>query len=153
MALPPETANAAPESHDLLLVVDDEHFITQYVGAVLRKEGYEVLTARDAGEAWQLFEREGSRVRAVLTDMAMPGDWDGLELARHVRATSPTTPVLLMTGYSLAGSLGSLCELLPKPFTADTLRSAVRRMITLSSSLHTGGWRARRTGWCSASGK
>ena len=63
------------------------------------------------------------------TDMAMPGDWNGLELARRVREASPNTPVLLVTGFEPSGPLDSCSGLLPKPFTADLLRAAVRRMI------------------------
>jgi CheY-like chemotaxis protein len=61
--------------------------------------------------------------------MTMPGDWNGLELARRVREASPTTPVLLVTGFEPSGPVDACSGLLPKPFTADLLRSAVRRMI------------------------
>ena len=64
----------------------------------------------------------------MVTDLAMPGDWNGLELARRVRQTSPNTPVLLVTGFEPSGSLDACSDLLPKPFTADPLQ-AVRRMI------------------------
>jgi CheY-like chemotaxis protein len=68
------------------------------------------------------------QVRAVVTDWAMPGDWNGLELARRVRAACPTTPVLLVSGYEPSGPLDSCSGLLPKPFTADLLRAAVRQI-------------------------
>jgi CheY-like chemotaxis protein len=113
-----------------LLIVDDEPSIAKYMGLVLGRDGYHVLTAFNAEDGWELFQREAPQVRAVVTDMAMPGDWNGLELARRVREASPNTPVLLVTGYEPpSGPLGPCSGLLPKPFTADLLRTAVRQMI------------------------
>ena len=112
-----------------LLVVDDEPSIAKYMGLVLGREGYHVLTAFNAEDGWELFQREAPQVRAVVTDMSMPGDWNGLELARRVRAASPTTPVLLVSGHEPSGPLDACSGLLPKPFTADLLRAAVRQMV------------------------
>jgi CheY-like chemotaxis protein len=112
-----------------LLVVDDEPSIAKYMGLVLAREGYHVLTAYNAEEGWELFQQTVPQVRAVVTDIAMPGDWNGLELARRVRQASPNTPVLLVSGYEPPGSLDAWSGLLSKPFTADLLRTAVRRML------------------------
>ena len=82
-----------------LLIVDDEPTIAKYMGLVLGREGYHVLTAFNAEEGRELFRRAMPQVRrAVVTDLAMPGDWDGLELARRVWEVSPDTPVLLVRG-------------------------------------------------------
>lgn len=121
----------------LLLVVDDERFITEYMSLILREDGYDVLTASDAEEGWELFQRERSRVRAVLTDLVVPGAWDGLELARRVRLDAPGTPVLLVTGYRPPGPLGPGCAVLPKPFTAEALCYAVRHLAQPSPRLVT----------------
>jgi CheY-like chemotaxis protein len=69
------------------------------------------------------------QVHVVVTDLAMPGDWNWLELARRVREASPNTPVFLVTGYEPSGPLDACSGLLPKPFTADLLRAAVRQMM------------------------
>ena len=113
----------------LLLVVDDEPFITEYMATALRAEGYDVLIASNAEEGWILFRREGGRLRAVITEAVMPGGWDGLELARRVRAAAPQVPVLLVTAHRPPKPLGSGCVMLPKPFTAEALRCAVRRLV------------------------
>jgi CheY-like chemotaxis protein len=112
-----------------LLVVDDEPTIAKYMGLVLAREGYHVLTAFNAEEGWEVFQQAAPQVRAVVTDIAMPGDWNGLELARRVREASPNTPVLLVSGYEPPGPLDPYSGLLAKPFTADLLRTAVRRMV------------------------
>ena len=90
MGMPAEFPTTA--SKGSLLIVDDEPTIAKYMGLVLGREGFEVLTALDAEEGWELFQRQAPQVRAVVTDWAMPGDWNGLELARRVREASPTTP-------------------------------------------------------------
>ena len=108
--------------------MDDEPSIAKYMGLVLAREGYHVLTAFSAEEGWEVFRQAAPPVRAVVTDIAMPGDWNGLELARRIREASPATPVLLVSGYEPPGSLEAYSGLLPKPFTADLLRTTVRRI-------------------------
>jgi DNA-binding NtrC family response regulator len=116
-------------SKGTLLVVDDEPSIAKYMGLVLMREGYHVLTAFNAEEGWEIFQRATPQVRAVVSDIAMPGDWNGLELARRVREASPATPVLLVSGYDPPPSVDLANGLLSKPFTADSLRGAIRRMV------------------------
>jgi CheY-like chemotaxis protein len=117
-----------------------------YMRLVLERGGYTVATASDAEGAWALFQREAPRVQAVVTDIRMPGGWDGLELARRVREASPTTPVLLVSGFEPSGPLDACSGLLPKPFTADLLRAAVRRALEGGASLVG----ADAGAWCTA---
>jgi len=60
--------------------------------------------------------------------MAMPGGWSGLDLARRVHESSPNTPVLLVTGHEPPNPPDPCKATLPKPFTADLLRTTVRKM-------------------------
>jgi DNA-binding NtrC family response regulator len=121
--------NSTGNSKGLLLVVDDAPFLTEYMAAALRAEGYDVLTASNAEEGWDLFLSEAVRVRAVVTEAVMPGGWDGLELARHVRGAAPEMPVLLVTAHRPPRPLGPRCAMLPKPFTVEALRFAVHRLV------------------------
>lgn len=105
MGMPADHPILASKS-SLLLLVDDEPTITKYMGLVLGREGFQVLTAFNAEEGWALFQRQVPRVRAVVTDLAMPGAWNGLELARRVREAAPNTPVFLVSGYKPSGPLG-----------------------------------------------
>jgi len=120
--------SAISGSKGSLLIVDDDPTIAKYMGLVLAREGYQILTAFNAQEAWELFRRQAPQVRAVVTDMAMPGGWNGLELARHVHESSPSTPVLLVSGYEPPKPLDWCTDALSKPFTADLLRTTVRQM-------------------------
>jgi len=79
-----------------ILVVDDEEFLLQYVRVVLERAGYVVLTAQNGEEAWNLVAGNREAIRLILTDIVMPGSFDGIELAGRVRKRWPDLPVLLM---------------------------------------------------------
>ena len=66
-----------------ILVVDDEPYITDLLGAALRFEGFAVETAATGGDAMTLAER--GRHDLVLLDVMLP-DVDGTEVCRRMRA-------------------------------------------------------------------
>ncbi|MBV9999276.1 MAG: response regulator [Verrucomicrobia bacterium] len=144
--------NAMEDRKGSLLVVGAESFTAEYIVAALRAEGYDVLTASTAEEGWGLFLREGPRVRAVITEGVMPGGWDGLELARRVRVTAPETPVLLVTAHRPPSPLGPRCAMLPKPFTVEALRFAVRRLVEPCPGVVTYKCHEPGSGWPAQSG-
>ncbi|HEY0791872.1 MAG TPA: response regulator [Chthoniobacterales bacterium] len=115
-----------------VLVVDDEPAFLNTLAGLVRRAGFEVLTAHDAQEAWTCFEREGSRLCALLTDLVMPGELDGIGLAAKVREARPTLPVILVTGWPETVSAGARTAygVLGKPFTAQRLASALSKVFT-----------------------
>jgi two-component system NtrC family sensor kinase len=70
---------------------------------------------------------------AVLSDVSLPGENSGIDLARELAATAPQLPLVLMTGYTdrLQEALAAGFKVLPKPATAEALLEA------LSSALGT----------------
>jgi len=94
----PETA-AAPAR---LLVVDDEENIVLTISEVLRLEGYEVDVASSGRGAVALLER-GPEYDLVLTDLHMD-EGDGLSLLQEVRARTPLTIVVVLTGFAAVES-------------------------------------------------
>jgi len=82
----------------LILVVDDEPFILQYIKHVLQLTNYDVLTTTSVDEAWAVFEQRQLEIELVLTDIVMPGSVDGLELAARIHRLNPDLPVLFITG-------------------------------------------------------
>jgi signal transduction histidine kinase len=93
-----ETA-AAPAR---LLVVDDEENIVLTISEVLRLEGYEVDVALSGSGAVELLER-GPEYDLVLTDLHMD-EGDGLSLLQEVRAHTPLTIVVVLTGFAAVES-------------------------------------------------
>jgi CheY-like chemotaxis protein len=113
-----------------ILAVDDEPFLLEYVRRVLQRCGHRLLLADNGGEAWAIFEDGSSEIDLVLTDLVMPGSFDGLELAKRIRRSRPQVPVLFMTGAPQSDPVtAKLCRdrrLLKKPFYPDQLVALVQ---------------------------
>ncbi len=118
------------------MLVDDERTLLRVAGLALRQAGHAVLTHEDALDALEAIET-GPRPAALVTDIAMPG-CDGLDLARAARMRWPDLPVLLLSGYSAASVDGAPARegfrLLPKPFTADSLRAALAAALAVPAA-------------------
>jgi DNA-binding NtrC family response regulator len=125
--MPPDSVNPAAN----ILVADDEDFLLEFVRLVLVRAGYSVLTAQNGEEAWDLIVDSRQEIRLLLTDIVMPGPFDGLELAKRVRELRPDLPVLVMTGapkynHPSAAVIPWQGILLRKPFFPDQLLAIVR---------------------------
>src|SRR5437870_8427891 len=80
-----------------ILVVDDEQSMTQFLGIVLRKEGYDVTTVNNGREALERVKSDSFDV--VITDIKMPG-MDGIQVLNGVKKHDPSLPVVIMTAYA-----------------------------------------------------
>src|SRR3954447_2563672 len=88
--------------HDrVALVVDDEPFARLSAVQVLVDQAYLVLEAADADEALALLEQNDD-VSLVVTDIGMPGQMDGLAMARHLRDRDSGLALIVATGRALA---------------------------------------------------
>jgi DNA-binding LytR/AlgR family response regulator len=67
--------------------------------------------------------QRGESVDLVFSDMVMPGEMDGLELAREISRRKPELPVVLTTGYSASASAAAQegLRLLVKPYRIEAL--------------------------------
>ena len=83
----------------LCLVVDDEPAVRGVVGAVLDGE-FQVLEAENAGQAMSIIENLAGGLDLVITDVVMPGEMNGIDLALAVRQAYPGIPVMLTSGYA-----------------------------------------------------
>jgi len=84
-------------SAENILVVDDEQSMAQFLGIVLRKEGYQVSTAHNGRDALDKVKAEAFDV--VITDIKMPGV-DGIAVLNAVKKHDPSLPVVIMTAYA-----------------------------------------------------
>jgi len=82
---------------DTILCVDDEEIPRTLRALVLRKQGYQVLTAASGPEALKLLD--DTDISLVLTDQMMPL-MSGTELAKRVKAIRPGLPVILISGMN-----------------------------------------------------
>jgi CheY-like chemotaxis protein len=134
-AAPPPRRGPPPPRHagELVLVVDDEGPVRSVVQRALQQQGYEVLTAAEGAEALALFSQQRGKVKAVITDMMMPG-MDGPALVHSLRRLESRLPILGMTGLAeRAGVKGleslDLAVVLIKPFAASELLDALHRAL------------------------
>jgi len=122
---------AHDQSRASILVVDDEPIILKSIEAMLQADGYEVGLARDAEEA--LDKLVGQPFDLVLTDVAMPG-MSGIDLLKEVRAKTPDTVVVVITGYGniedavTCTKLGAY-DYLTKPLNDVDVKLAIERSL------------------------
>jgi CheY-like chemotaxis protein len=118
-----------------ILIVDDDPIITESLRDSLHGDGHFVTTA-DGGragiDAFNAAEERGVPFDIVITDLGMP-HVDGRKVAAAVRAASPTTPIVLLTGWGqrLATEHGVPAEvnrLLSKPPKLRELRAALAEL-------------------------
>ena len=82
-------------SHRRVVIADDEPSLRKVISSLLRREGYEVLEARDGEEALSLLSSE---VAVLISDLRMP-KLDGMQLFRRAIAEYPDLKVILFTAY------------------------------------------------------
>ncbi len=84
-----------------ILVVDDDPLLIKSIRDILESDGHAVVTANHGQEAIDIFQNTvalGESFAAVITDLGMPYV-DGRKVARAVKLASPSTPVILLTGW------------------------------------------------------
>jgi CheY-like chemotaxis protein len=124
-----ETSTAAaepPRGGETILLVEDNFEVQETVGMLLDQLGYRVFRAQSAAAALQLLQ-SGEAVDLVFSDIIMPGELDGMALARQVKEEYPDIAVLLTSGYAKAvNTLGANFPILRKPYKLATLARAIR---------------------------
>lgn len=126
------SANTGQARPRRILIADDNKAIRDIVSWFLEFTGYEVALAIDGIEALAVFLK--SPFDLVLTDYEMPA-MDGLSLAGHIKAKSPNTPVILLTGTDKKHVLkrvskGLVDSVIFKPFLLENLEKAVLGVLT-----------------------
>jgi signal transduction histidine kinase len=116
---------------EVILAVEDNAALRRIVARQARELGYSVLEAENGVTALALMERE--RVDLLFTDLVMPGELSGLELARAVAGRWPHIRIVLTSGFSEAKIDANLntaaARLLTKPYRKDDLARALRETL------------------------
>jgi CheY-like chemotaxis protein len=127
--VPPTTLRGS----ETILLVEDDDQVRVVARGILRRSGYHVIEARNAGEALLHCEEHAETIHVLLTDVVMP-QMSGPALAKRLVTTRPDMKVLCMSGYTddsivRHGVLEAHIAYLQKPFTPDTLTAKVREVL------------------------
>jgi CheY-like chemotaxis protein len=117
-------------TRELILIVDDEDFVTLLAQRVLTDEGYRVITAKDGFQALDIYKKLLSQIDLVILDFTMP-IMDGSEVFSELRTINPRVPVVLSSGFTEQDKLKwmlskGLRGFIPKPYTQQKLLLQVR---------------------------
>ena len=119
-------------ARERVLVVEDQDLVRMILAEVLSDEGFQVVEASTGDEAVVLIDCPDG-FHAVVTDIHMPGERDGIAVGRHARRRHPTIPVIYCTGrpdaLSAAGPLGHRDVLVRKPYVPSQVVTALRRFL------------------------
>lgn len=141
-----ETAHPPPAAsleQRLGVVVDDEAPILRAMESLFQSWGVGLVTGRSADEALEQLRLLGSAPDFLITDYSLPGDSDGLEVARRFRKLyGKDLPVLVLTGDTAADTLARISEaghkIMHKPVRPARLRAALAHL--LDQDPHDGAW-------------
>ena len=119
---------------ETILLVDDEEMIIDVGSQVLKKLGYEVLTARHGKEAIEVYQQKRQKVAMIILDLIMP-EMGGGEAYDRLKEIDPNVKVLLSSGYSLGGQATAIlnrgCDgFIQKPFNLKDLSEKLRQIIS-----------------------
>ncbi|MEM7408231.1 MAG: ATP-binding protein [Pseudomonadota bacterium] len=131
---PEVRADTTPENlrRRKVLLVEDDDTLRQVIASMLQGLGMTVEDARDAGTARTL--AAGFEPDLLLTDVILPGQQNGRELAEALESEIPGLSVLYMSGYTENailhdGRLDEGVHLLSKPFSLQQLQSAIAAVL------------------------
>jgi signal transduction histidine kinase/ActR/RegA family two-component response regulator len=130
---PGQDHDPLPVHDERILLVEDQDQVRDVVAQMLESYGYEVLSAACGEAGLQKSTAEKGPIHLLLTDLVMPG-MSGRELSEHLAVLRPHTRCLFMSGYTDDAVvrnkvLESGIPFIHKPFTADALHRAVRKVL------------------------
>ena len=118
---------------ETVLVIDDEEPIRMLLKDVLEEAGYHVLEAGDGVEGLKMLQSD-RRIDLLITDVGLPGGFNGRQVADAARQTRSDLKILFVTGYAENavvgnGHLDPGMQVITKPFPMTTLAQRVRDII------------------------
>ncbi len=118
-----------------ILVVEDEERMRRLFDLILAPEGYELLFAKNGGEAVQILT-DTPTPDLILTDLQLGTDVSGMQVLEAAKSVLPTVPVLIVTGYGTVKSAVEAMQkgayhYISKPVDNDELRIMVARALEL----------------------
>jgi signal transduction histidine kinase/ActR/RegA family two-component response regulator len=141
----PSLPVAASLQGRLAALVDDEVPILRAMESLFNTWGVGIVTGRSAEESLGQLKQLGKAPDFLITDYSLPGDTNGIEVARQFREEfGPGLPVLVLTGDTAADTLQHITEagykIMHKPVRPARLRAALAHLLDKETA-HSGGYR------------
>jgi PAS domain S-box-containing protein len=128
---PPDTASAEAKGPLAILLVEDDASVGAVTEMMLTDLGHKVHRAANADEALRVVGSD-AELDVVLSDVVMPGEMNGVELAKHAATFRPGLRILLTSGYAGDSLDESLAQgawpFLRKPFLSSELAAALAKL-------------------------
>lgn len=116
-----------------ILVVEDEALIGEMIADALQEQGFEVLVTASAAAALAHIQ-SGAQVDALFTDVNLPGEMNGAELANRVRALRPEIPIVYASGHWSPSDRDrpvARSVFLPKPYDPRDAGDLLMRLVAM----------------------
>ena len=131
-----------------ILVIDDELSMRQFLQILLKKEGYDVMTAENGEIALNKLKEE--KFPVILMDYNMPEAIDGIDLLNEMLHRSPKSQIVVITAYASTEQAIKAIELgavdyVSKPFNVAEIRDIVKKCVTAAAQLQTKSETAKPT--------
>jgi DNA-binding NtrC family response regulator len=116
------------------IVIDDNKEISDNLTHYLTRSGYSVTNTYTGKEGLALIGEQHPRI--ALVDLKLP-DINGRELLQSIKATSPETIIILISGYATIDAAAEAikhgaCDFIPKPFNFNELELTLHRAIEIN---------------------
>ncbi len=121
----PEIRQGLVMGTGLILVIDDEEVVLRVTAGMLKKCGYDVITAIKPDRGVELFKHEHGNISVVVLDNAMPG-MSGMEVYKILKGINPSVKVILCSGFmddiSMQKARGiGITDFMSKPYAFEEL--------------------------------
>ena len=121
----------------IALVIDDEKPILDSLKFVLGNSGYTVMTAQSATEALKIIKELEHELSIIVTDLSLPGGYDGFDIIEAVKDLETKIPIIMITAYGnienavKAMQIGAF-TFLTKPIDTKVLLQQMKKAVELS---------------------